>query len=304
MSAAGARVGDFELLARLGAGGQGEVFLARPWAPATIRRCATGLLLRRLLACGRLGAAAARRGRLAAVKIARRSSADSLHDEHQHLAGQPGGHPHLVSLYSRRFGEGARDLGHGVVGEGRAPRVYLACAYEPGLPLDRLLAARRAPPPPGWSLALALQVAGALELLHLRGIVHHDVRPANLIVRGGGRPHAVLIDLGAAETPAAPRRRAVYGAPGQLPPERAGTAPEPASYLVDIFGIGALLAALTAGAPVAGPLAELIAAATAAETARRRAAFPSIAELRRRLELLAAGDDCTYPKGERSCGPS
>jgi serine/threonine protein kinase len=287
MSVAGARAGDFELLARLGAGGQGEVFLARPWAPATLRRCATGLLLRRLQACGRLGAAAARRWRLAAVKVAHGSSADSLHDEHQHLAGQPGGHPHLVSLYSRRFGGGGRDLGHCAVGEGRAPRVYLACAYEPGLPLDRLLAQHRVPPP-AWSVALALQVAGALEQLHLRGVVHHDVRPANLIVRGGARPHAVLIDLGAAETPGAPRRRAVYGAPGHLPPERAGATPEPATFLVDVFGLGALLAALTAGAPAAGPLAELIAAATTAETARRRAAFPSMAALRQRLEQLAA----------------
>jgi serine/threonine protein kinase len=288
MSVAGARAGDFELLARLGAGGQGEVFLARPWAPATARGRVTGILLRWLLARGLLGAGSARRWRLAAVKLAHASSADSLHDEHQHLAGQRAGHPHLASLYSHRFGERTRDLGHCVAGCGGAPRTYLALAYEPGAPLSRALARRREPPPLGWSLALAQQVAGALEQLHLRGIVHHDVRPANLIVRGGARPHAVLVDLGAAETPGAPRRRAVYGAPGYLPPERAGPAPEPATYLVDVFSLGALLGALTAGATVGEPLAELIAEATAAEPARRRAAFPSMGAMRERLEQLGS----------------
>lgn len=288
MSVAGARAGDFELLARLGAGGQGEVFLARPWVPATARRRGTGILLRWLLARGLLGAEAARRWRLAAVKLAHPASADSLHDEHQHLAGQRAGHPHLACLYSYRFGEGPRDLGHCVAGRAPATRTYLALAYEPGAPLSRALAGRREPPPLAWSLALALQVAGALEQLHMRGIVHHDVRPANLIVRGGARPHAVLIDLGAAETPGAPRRRAVYGAPGYLPPERAGPAPEPATYLVDVFSLGALLGALTAGAAVGEPLAELIAAATAAEPARRRAAFSSMGALRERLEDLGS----------------
>jgi serine/threonine protein kinase len=240
-----------------------------------------------LLACGAADVAA-RRLRLAAVKLAHGPSADCLHDEHQHLAGNWAGHPHLVSLYSRRFGGGARDLGYCAVAAGRATRTYLALAYEPGLPLDRALAIRRAPPSPAWSVALALQVAGALEQLHLRGVVHHDVRPANLIVRGGARPHGVLIDLGAAETPGAPRRRAVYGAPRHLPPERAAAAPEPATYLVDVFGLGRLLGALTAGAAITAPLADLIAEATAAEPARRGAAFPSMAALGERLSQVAA----------------
>lgn len=286
----GPRVGGFELLARLGAGGQGEVFLARPWAAATGGQRAMGLLLRGLLASGRLDVAA-RRCRLAAVKLAAGQSVDSLHDEHQHLSAQAGENGHLVSLYSRRFGGDVRDLGHCVVGESGATWTYLALAYEPGLPLDRVLASRRAPPPLKWSLTLALQVAGALEQLHLGGIVHHDVRPANLIVRGGARPHGVLIDLGAAETPAAPRRRAVYGAPRHLPPERLAATPEPASYLVDVFGLGMLLDRLTAGGAGAAPVADLIAQATAADPAKRRAAFPSIAALRERLEQIAT-DQC------------
>lgn len=283
--APGERVGSFEVLAHLGAGGQGEVYLARPWEEGYARRAAARHLLRARLRLGALGQSGAARLRLGAVKLARPAATDSLHDEHGHLAGPGAAHPHLARLYNARFpGCAGVDLGLTRAGGGSA--LYLALAYEAGVPLDILAQHARPAPDPGWPLAVAAQVAGALAHLHGRGIIHHDVRLANVIVRPG--PHAVLIDLGAAEVTGAPRRRAVYGALGWLPPERLGDRPAPATYLVDIYGVGLLLRTLTAGLPLPSKLASLIAAATAPDPARRGAAFPSAAALRDDLLALAA----------------
>lgn len=285
-SAAGARVGDFELLARLGAGGQGEVFLARPWAADTARRAAGRLLLRARLRLGPITQAQASRLGLGAVKLAHQATADCLHDEHGHLAAPGAPHPHLPRLYRVSFpGFSGADLG--LTRISGSPRLYLALAYEAGVPLERLLAGGRRAPGLGWALAVAAQVAAALAHLHGRGVIHHDVRPANIVVRPG--PHAVLLDLGAAEIAGRQWRRAVYGAPGWLPPERLGPRPAPASPLVDIYGLGLLLRALTVGRTLPPCLTRLIAEASAADPLRRAAAFSSVESLRGELLAVANG---------------
>lgn len=254
-----------------------------------MRRTLTRQLLRARLRLALLTPRHAGRLRLAALKVARPAMADSLHDEHQHLAAPGAAHPHMASLYRARFPDAApRDLGLAKLRDGR-PALYLGLAYEAGAPLSALLA-RRADqrPAPRWSATVAAQLASALAHLHGRGIVHHDLRPANIIVRPG--PHAVLIDLGAAETPGAPRRRAVYGAAGWLPPERCGDSLAPASPQVDVYALGRLLLALTAGSGVPVALAELIAQASAPDVERRRAAIPTMGALLRRLQALLADE--------------
>ncbi len=276
----GARLGGYELLARLGAGGQGEVFLARPWlahgAAGRVGRWA----LQVRLGAGWIDARSAHQQRLAALKVAHPDAAASLHDEHAHLRSIGAAHPHLACLYSQRYPGAARDLGLA----GR--RVYLALAHEPGTPLDRVLARRRLPV--AWSISIVVQLGLALAHLHQRGIIHHDVRAANVVVRPAGSCglHAVLIDLGAAETPAAPRRRAVYGTVGHLAPERLQDPPAPATPLVDLFGLGVLLRELTAGLNVSPALAEVVALATEPDPAQRAAGLPTITALLERLAAL------------------
>lgn len=270
MSGPGEGLGGLELLWRLGAGGQGEVWLARPWQQVSVRRAATGLLLRMRLGWGPLGVACASRLGLAAVKLAHPAMADSLHDEHACLAAPGGGHRHLVSLYGLRYPEAAvASLGFAHL-EPATALPYLVTAYEPGRTLDRLLGQWGSwRPPATWSLAVAAQVAQALDCLHRRGIVHHDLRPANLVLRPG--PEAVLIDLGAAQPIGTRARRAVYGVEAWLPPERRGPAPAPATALVDIYGLGALLRVLTAGVELSPTARSLIAAALAPDPSCRPA---------------------------------
>ena len=300
----GTRVGDLELLAFLGRGGQGELFLARPWEPRAHRRAAARLWLRACLAAHAIGPADALRWRLAALKLAYPAATPGLHDEHAHLAAPGNSHPHLASLYGRRYPGLAPDFGFTALGmAGR--RAYLALAYQPGRSLNRLLPLRRAARRIGWSLEVARQVAQALAHLHRRGIVHHDVRAANVIVRSrsDGAPHCTLIDLGSAETPAAPRRRAVYGTVGHLPPERICDPPAPASPLVDIFGLGVLLQALTAGLPVSPALATLIADATAPNPVQRAAALPDMDALLARLCLEQGTGDRGQGRAQRAPSP-
>ncbi|GAA0666045.1 hypothetical protein GCM10010193_16910 [Kitasatospora atroaurantiaca] len=105
-------------------------------------------------------------------------------------------------------------------------------------------------------LAIGRQVADALEYLHGHGIVHYDVKPANILVRTGGE--AVLCDFGfgwlAAEdqpgdvvTSRASGRGRVPMTPRYMAPEQAsGGWPGPRT---DLYSLGCVLYELATGQP-------------------------------------------------------
>src|SRR5215471_7839504 len=91
-------------------------------------------------------------------------------------------HPHICTLY---------DVGHdsGVA--------YLVVEYLEGQTLaDRL---RKGALPLDQALAIAIQIAGALDAAHRAGIVHRDLKPANVMLTKSG---AKLLDFGLAKTSA------------------------------------------------------------------------------------------------------
>jgi serine/threonine protein kinase len=79
----------------------------------------------------------------------------------------------------------------------------LVMEYRGGGTLAALLRSGRALPPPVVA-ALGRQLLAALQAVHAAGVVHCDVKSANVVVGDDGR--LVLIDFGIAEVGGAIRR--------------------------------------------------------------------------------------------------
>jgi serine/threonine protein kinase len=90
-------------------------------------------------------------------------------------------HPSIVPIYEAGEVDG---------------QLYIAMRYVEGTDLKALLREER-PLEPGRALALLEQVGDALDAAHRRGLVHRDVKPANVLVAAeAGREHCYLSDFG------------------------------------------------------------------------------------------------------------
>jgi serine/threonine-protein kinase len=126
-------------------------------------------------------------------------------------------------------------------------RPYLVMAYIEGRSLDRVLAAD-GPLPVDDAVALAADVAAGLAAAHAAGVVHRDVKPANVVLGDDGVPR--LVDFGIAradDLTAMTRADSVLGTASYLSPEQArGEVPGPAS---DVYALGCVLHELLTGRP-------------------------------------------------------
>ena len=126
-------------------------------------------------------------------------------------------------------------------------RHVLVLDWVDGVNLARLLADEGRPGLPVSSvLRWIAQTAEALTVLHQHGVVHGDVKPANLILDRDGR--IVLVDLGSSSMPMTDASRG--GTPGFRAPEIAGGAPADRSS--DVFSLAATAFALLTGTSPTG----------------------------------------------------
>jgi Tol biopolymer transport system component len=238
---AGTRIGSYEIVAPLGAGGMGEVYRARDSK------------LKREVAIKVLPAdIAGDRDRLARFQR-----------EAEVLASL--NHPHIAHVY------GVEDPS---TGSGQAALVMELVEGE-----DLAERIARGPIPIDDVLPIAKQIVAALEAAHEQGIIHRDLKPANVKVRPDGT--VKVLDFGLAKTlePPASRQLAsnlvnsptltspamthagtILGTAAYMAPEQAKG--HPVDKRADIWAFGVVVFEMVTGKPLfaSGSVAETFAA--------------------------------------------
>jgi serine/threonine protein kinase len=115
-------------------------------------------------------------------------------------------------------------------------------------PSLRDLVRAEGPLAPAPAARMGLGVLAALVAAHAEGVLHRDVKPANILVGPDGR--VVLTDFGiarAVDSPTLTAAGALVGSPSYIAPERARGGPS--SPAGDLWGLGASLYAAVEGHP-------------------------------------------------------
>ena len=222
----GGRIGVYEVLEPLGAGGMGEVYRARD----------------------------TRLGRDVALKVLPQTVAADperrarLEREARLLASL--NHPNIATLHGIEDSPAGCALVMELIdGETLADRLALRASGRTALPVKE-------------ALTIARQIADALESAHERGVVHRDLKPANIKIRQDGT--VKVLDFGLATVLTSPSTGSLADtAVLTEPPGISGTAPymspeqargEASSPQTDIWSFGVVLYELLTGvSPFARP---------------------------------------------------
>ncbi len=188
-------------------------------------------------------------------------------------------HPHILPLHDSGEASGL---------------LYYVMPFVEG-PTVRTLLDQRSHLPLAEAIAIAVDVAGALDYAHQRGIVHRDIKPENILIEEG---HAVVSDFGiargrdAAVPSTLTSEHMVLGTPRYMSPEQ-WLAGEPVDARSDVYSLGLLLYEMLAGeAPVTGPSPALPAVRRASRPLRAlRQVRPAVARgIERALDRALARD--------------
>ena len=133
---------------------------------------------------------------------------------------------------------------------GESPVPYLVMEYVPGVSLHRHLL-DHGPLPAAEAVRIGAQVARGLAAAHDCGLVHRDVKPANILVEwAGGIPRVKLTDFGiarAADDASLTQSGTVMGTPLYMSPEQARG--EAVDHRSDLFSLGSVLYEMLTGRP-------------------------------------------------------
>jgi Tol biopolymer transport system component len=188
---AGSRIGPYEVVAAIGAGGMGEVYRARD---TRLERDVAIKIVPELFASDP--------DRLVRFEREAKTLASLNHPNIAHIHGIEGAD--IVRALVMEF----------VDGEDLAQRIA------------------RGPIPAAEALAIARQIADALEAAHERGVIHRDLKPANIKVRDDGT--VKVLDFGLS--------KAMDLQPAPTDPSLSPTFTSPATQLGVILGTAAYMA--------------------------------------------------------------
>jgi serine/threonine-protein kinase len=192
-----ARFGRYEILDKLGEGAMGVVYRARD---DTL-------------------------GRVVALKMLS-SEVDAATEQYQRFQREAEAigrlnHPHIVKVYDLGSSDG---------------QLYMAMELLEGRDL-RALIEQREPIAFADRIRIMAEICEGLEYAHSRGVVHRDVKPANIVVTAAGR--VKILDFGLARVATRQtitKRGVILGTPDYMAPEQAtGQAVHPLS---DMFAAG------------------------------------------------------------------
>lgn len=177
-----------------------------------------------------------------------RNLADVIRDQRAVAAGGP-------AAADQDFAVGPAAPGERVAPPPTAPYVPGVPAAEPGADTARAATASTAPTAPGpgrhrAGLRLAIQAAEALDYAHQVGVVHRDVKPANLIVDGRG--NLWVTDFGLAQCQANPgltQSGDLVGTLRYMSPEQALATRGVVDHRTDVYSLGVTLYELLTGRP-------------------------------------------------------
>ncbi|MBK5291248.1 MAG: protein kinase [Acidobacteriia bacterium] len=166
-----------------------------------------------------------RLNRIVAIKFLKAGHAERFQREARAIASL--NHPHICALY---------DVGPD----------YLVMEFVEGAPL-------KGPMPDAEALGLSIQIAGALDAAHRKGIAHRDLKPANILVTSSG---AKLLDFGLAKAisrvepgeetlSALTEAGMIVGTAAYMSPEQAEG--KPVDERSDIFSFGTVLYEMLSG---------------------------------------------------------
>jgi serine/threonine protein kinase len=214
--------GRYELLAEIGEGGMGTVWVARQAEPVT-RTVAVKLI---------------KPGMDSKQVLAR------FEAERQALALMD--HPNV-----------ARVLDAGTSPDGRP---FFVMELVKGIPITQFCDERKLTP--RQRMELFVPVCQAIQHAHQKGIIHRDIKPSNVLVAlYDDRPIPKVIDFGVAKAVGQPLTEAslhtglgaVVGTPQYMSPEQANLNNQDIDTRSDVYALGVLLYELLAGSPPFSP---------------------------------------------------
>lgn len=135
-------------------------------------------------------------------------------------------HPNTISIYD--FGRTSDDL------------FYYAMEYIDGLTLSEFVS-REGPVPAGRVLYFLKQIFGSLAEAHLRGLVHRDIKPQNIMLSEGigNIDHITVLDFGLVTETSSTEDKGIRGTPTFMSPE-AALCQDDIDHRSDLYSVAAV----------------------------------------------------------------